>query len=269
MAETPQISPQPRAAITAGQRGDRAAVALLESGQLEVAGSQPDPGPNLVDLTALPGSQPEQPQLPSDAVETPALEAGTDRSPATLTAGAGAQELEAGRTPAALEAGKVDDAKKLKIVIAGLGENIRAQANDAGAAELNRTLESGGKFKKFLKQVWHGSLSREYQVTKNRKAAEYRIVEEQNLLVHEGLTANEYREQTLLRFGYDFDQDVRREDLIHENAGEQHASLVTMADRGDAEAMNLRNGIYDLVRQYVNGNFADDARFAEAERRLL
>jgi hypothetical protein len=89
------------------------------------------------------------------------------------------------------------------------------------------------------------------------------------LVQNEGLDAAVYREGTLQRFAQDYNDDIRKQDVIDMAAGERRESLIARADEGDEQAIELRDGIYALVRDYANGNYADDESFEAEQRRLF
>src|SRR5688572_23380892 len=93
----------------------------------------------------------------------------------------------------AMPHGEYDHEGRLKIVIAGLDQNVRAHAVEAANARLNEELGEGGFTRKLLKGIWKGNAAREFYLTKYTREAEQQILEHENLLQHEGLDADQYR----------------------------------------------------------------------------
>jgi hypothetical protein len=158
---------------------------------------------------------------------------------------------------------------RLKIVIAGLDKNVRAHAMEAANQRLSDKLGENG-FKGFLNKIWHGGFAREHYLLKYAKEAKADIVESDNLFENEGLSAEEYKVATTLRFAHEYDG------LVHEEVGE-HRHVVDRNEDGsvDVEGYELKHHLFDLVSQYAAGEFdgptPDDTErnFNEEASRLI
>lgn len=152
---------------------------------------------------------------------------------------------------------------RLKIVIAGLDQNVRAQAVEAANERLNEELGEGGFTKKFVKGVWKGNVAREYYLAKYTSDAEAQIREHENLLQHEGLSAEQYQTATTLRFAHEYD------DMLHQ--GEKRHAVLDQNEDGshNNEGYALKQRIFRLVEGYAAGKFATEDDFHEEKKRLM
>lgn len=152
---------------------------------------------------------------------------------------------------------------RLKIVIAGLDQNVRAQAVEAANARLNEELGEGGFTKKVLKGIWKGNVAREYYLAKYTSDAETQIREHENLLQHEGLSAEQYQTATTLRFAHEYD------DMLHQ--GEKRHAVLDQNEDGshNTEGYALKQQIFRLVEGYAAGKFATEEDFHEEKKRLI
>lgn len=187
-----------------------------------------------------------------------------------------------------------DHEGRLKIVIAGLDQNVRAQAIEAANERLNEKVGNGPNgFGRFLRGVWkrdwqeakagakhiksnfgeeaksigrsmwYGNLGREYYLTKYTQEAEKRIHEHENLLEHEGVSAKEYQVATTLRFAHEYDE------LIHE--GEHRHKVLDENEDGsfNEKGYELKQRIFRLIEGYAAGNFASEEDFQEEKKRMM
>jgi hypothetical protein len=136
-------------------------------------------------------------------------------------------------------------------------DDAEALARDAARAKWRETLQSGGRFKRFIKNLWMGEngVAGPYVYRKYYHEALAQIKEAGDVLVHEsGDAAARRRAQlaTIARF---------QEGFLHEEAGEQRAELAGDSAYGVA--------VKDLIRRYAGGEFADEAAFMEERGRVL
>lgn len=158
-----------------------------------------------------------------------------------------------------------DHEGQLKIVIAGLDQNVRTQAIEAANDRLNEELGEGGFTKKLLKGIWKGNVAREFYLTKYTQQAEKQIFEHENLLHHHDVSAEEYQTATTMRFAHEYDE------LIHEEAGERRQKILDQNEDGSVneEGYELKQHIFRLIEDYAAGNFSTDADFQEAKKRMM
>lgn len=151
--------------------------------------------------------------------------------------------------PESLPYGEYTHEGRLKIVIAGLDQNIRAHALESANQKLADKLGESG-FKGFLNKIWHGNVAREYYVAKYAKEASKNITESGNVFQNEGLSADEYKVATTLRFVHEYDG------LIHEAAGE-HRHVVDRNEDGsvNVEGYELKQHLFDLMGRFAEGEF--------------
>ncbi len=148
---------------------------------------------------------------------------------------------------------------KLKIVIAGLDQNVRQQAVEAAHERLNKETNERGFVKGFIKgRIWKGNLAREYYLAKYQRQAEGEILENDNLLQHEERSDEAARAATTLRFASEFEDEV-----IHE--GETRKSIES---DDSPEAEEIKTKTKDLIRLYAVGQLDDDS-FEEEKRRTM
>jgi hypothetical protein len=190
--------------------------------------------------------------------------------------------------------GEFDHDGRLKIVIAGLDQNIRSHAIEAANDRINEKIGSGsGGFGRFLKGIWHtdlsevkagvkdvrgnlkgdlktlgrglryGSLGREFYLAKYTQEAEHEIIDEGNLLQHEGMSAEDYRIATTLRFAHEYDE------MIHD--GENRHNVIDQNEDGSVnpEGSQLKEKIFELIGDYSAGKFSSDDDFHEAKKRMI
>lgn len=136
-------------------------------------------------------------------------------------------------------------------------DDAEALARDAARAKWRETLQTGGRFKRFIKNLWMGEngIAGPYVYRKYYHEALAQIQEAGDVLVHEsGDAAARRRAQlaTIERF---------QEGFLHEEAGEQRAELAGDSAFGVA--------VKDLIRRYAGGEFADEAAFMEERGRVL
>jgi hypothetical protein len=153
---------------------------------------------------------------------------------------------------------------RLKIVIAGLDQNVRAQAVEAANAALNEQTTQRG-FKGFLKRVWHGSIAREHYLGKYRREATREIEESGNLLHHQGVVDDETKTQVTMRFAHEYDA------VLHRQAGEHRTLVLDTNEDGtpNEQGTALKEHIFDLIERYSRGEFASDTDFEEEKRRMM
>jgi hypothetical protein len=147
---------------------------------------------------------------------------------------------------------------KLKIVIAGLDQNVRNQAVVAANERLNAETNERG-FKGFIRgRVWKGNMARERYLEKYRQEAEAEIRENDNLLQHEDRSDEAARVATTLRYASEFEDEV-----IHE--GETRKNIES---DDSPEAQEIKAVSKDLIKLYATGQLDDDS-FEEEKRRKM
>ncbi len=125
----------------------------------------------------------------------------------------------------------------------------------AAEERLTEKLNSGNKFSRFLKGIWHGNMVREYLTYKYTNEEMARIEESGNVLSRESDDENVLQQAqfaTIERFQSEYDE------VIHEDAGEKRITL-----EQDAE---LANEVKDLIRQNTAGTLGDEEMREEAAR---
>lgn len=140
-------------------------------------------------------------------------------------------------------------ADPLRVVLTSLDQNVDAFAREAAHEELSKKHE-GPFWKRIAKSAWH-NITREYQVVKATKKAREAIVENENLLHHQGKSDEGWREATIDRYGSEYG-----EHLIHE--GETFHKLSAPEAVRDPKAERIRSDIQDVMRQVARGEVADD-----------
>lgn len=136
-------------------------------------------------------------------------------------------------------------------------DDAEALARDAARAKWRETLQTGGRFKRFIKNLWMGEngIAGPYVYRKYYHEALAQIKEAGDVLVHESSDVTARRRAqlaTMERF---------QEGFLHEEAGEQRAELA-----GDSAFGVV---VKDLIRRYAGGEFADEAAFMEERGRVL
>lgn len=147
---------------------------------------------------------------------------------------------------------------KLKIVIAGLDQNVRNQAVVAANERLNAETNERG-FKGFIRgRIWKGNLARERYLEKYKQEAEAEIRENDNLLHHEERSDEAARVATTLRYASEFEDEV-----IHE--GETRKNIES---DDSPEAEEIKAVSKELIKLYATGKLDDDS-FEEEKRRQM
>lgn len=156
----------------------------------------------------------------------------------------------------------VDEDGKLRIVIVGLGNNIEAHANDAARNRLKERLNEKG-VKRILNAIWYGGPLRRVHLSRFKSQAKEEIVTNNNLLHHRGLSDEENRVATTLRFADEYDTS------LHE--GEKRGEIFDRNDDGteNVEGQRIKTYIVDLIQLYASGKIASEDDFNEAKKRVL
>lgn len=136
-------------------------------------------------------------------------------------------------------------------------DDAEALARDAARARWRETLQSGGRFRRFVKNLWMGEngVAGPYVYRKYYHEALAQIQQAGDVLVHESDDATARRRAqlaTIERF---------QEGFLHDEAGEQREELAGDSAFGMA--------VKDLIRRYAEGEFADEAAFMEERGRVL
>lgn len=149
---------------------------------------------------------------------------------------------------------------RLKIVIAGLDQNIRAQATEVADRRLNQETGEKSGLRGWIKNnVWKKGLARRHYETNYRHAAQKEIVESGNLYHHEAnVDAKDYARGTTLRLMHDFTSEE-----LGEDRREIHGS-----DAASEKDYQLQRGIFQLVEKFAAGEL-DKENFEEAKKRLF
>ena len=137
----------------------------------------------------------------------------------------------------------------LRIVLTSLDQNVDAFAREAAQEKLAKKHE-GPLWKRIAKSAWH-NITREYQLVKATREARQEIIENDNLLHHQGKSDQRWRESTVDRYGSEYG-----EQLIHE--GETFNKLNAPEAATDPKAERIRNDVQDVMRQVARGEVADD-----------
>jgi hypothetical protein len=137
----------------------------------------------------------------------------------------------------------------LRVVLTSLDQNVDAFAREAAHEKLSKKHE-GGFWKRIAKSAWH-NITREYQVVKETDKARQEILENNNLLHHQGKSDEQWREATKMRYSSEFG-----EHLMHE--GETFHKLNSPEAPKDPKAERITADVQDLHRRVAKGEFADD-----------
>jgi hypothetical protein len=136
-------------------------------------------------------------------------------------------------------------------------EDAKALARDAARAKWREKLQSGGRFKRFVKNLWMGEngVAGPYVYRKYYLEMLEQIQNEGDVLAHESNDREARRGaqiSTIERFesGY-----------LHDDAGERVSELEEDSAYGIA--------VKDLIRRYAQGEFQDEAAFMEERSRIL
>jgi len=140
--------------------------------------------------------------------------------------------------------------KKLRVILASLDQNVESFAREAAHEKLDKKNE-GPIWKRIAKNAWNG-LTREYQLVKATQEARKEILENDNLLHHQGKSDENWREATTMRYSSEYG-----EQLIHE--GETFHKLNSPEAEADPNAQRITSDIQDLHRRAARGEFVDDA----------
>jgi len=137
----------------------------------------------------------------------------------------------------------------LRIVLTSLDQNVDSFAREAAQEKLAKKHE-GPLWKRIAKSAW-SNITREYQLVKATREARQEIIENDNLLHHQGKSDQRWRESTVDRYGSEYG-----EQLIHE--GETFNKLNAPEAARDPKAERIRNDVQDVMRQVARGEVADD-----------
>ncbi len=166
---------------------------------------------------------------------------------------------------------------RLKIVITGLDENVRAHAVEAADKQLAEKLNEGdggfkGFVKKMWKQTWHGNIMRDHYLNKYTRQAERRIYESGNIEenLNTSVQDSDLALETTKRWAQAFDENLRQ-DLLSEEEASTYGLVLDRNPDGSAnpEGAKLKSEIQDLVEEFVSGNIADEDAFNEQSKRIL
>jgi len=128
----------------------------------------------------------------------------------------------------------------------------------AAEARLTGELNSGGRFRRMIRNAWKGSIAREFYILKYKRQASEQILSSQDIHVHETADrAGRANAQlaTIARFESVYDE------AVHTDAGERKEMIADDSEFG--------RGIKDLLRQYVEGGIANPEALEEEKNRLL
>lgn len=166
---------------------------------------------------------------------------------------------------------------RLKIVITGLDENVRAHAVEAADKQLTDKLnDHGGGFKGFVKKMWlaswHGNIMRDYYLNKYTRQAEQNIYEsgniEQNLA--DSVQDKDLALETTKRWAQAFDENLRQDLLSDDEASTYGLVLERNPDGSEnREGARLKAEIQGLVEEFVSGRIPDEDAFNEESKRIL
>jgi hypothetical protein len=134
-------------------------------------------------------------------------------------------------------------------------EDSEQKAWEAADTRLTSELNEGGKFKRFVKGIWKGSLLRGHYLVKYKDEALEQITDTQNIHAHDanGAQSAAARVATLERFTTTWTNEV-----IHTEIGESRAE-----HQKDSE---FSLGIKTLVKKYVSGELNDESLKEEQNR---
>lgn len=135
-----------------------------------------------------------------------------------------------------------------------------AAARDAAEARRRNELQQGGRFKRFMKNMWMGEsgFAGAYYLEKYKKEALAAIEQSGDVLTHESTDLDaRTRAQlaTIERFQSQYDES------IHEAAGEQRVELGANSEFSEA--------VKELLRRYVSGEITDPEALKEERGRIL
>lgn len=133
-------------------------------------------------------------------------------------------------------------------------------ARDAAETRRRNELQQGGRFKKFLKNMWMGEngLAGSYYLEKYKKESLSQIQQNNDVLSFESADLDaraQAQVATIERFQSEYDES------IHTDAGEQRTEL-----EGDSE---FSLAMKDLLRRYVSGEITDPEALNEERGRIL
>lgn len=135
-----------------------------------------------------------------------------------------------------------------------------AAARDAAEERRRNELQSGSRFRKFMKNLWMGEngLAGNYYMEKYKKEALAGIGAKNDIFAHkvsDDKARHDAQMATIERFQSEYNE------MIHGEAGEKRAELDDTSPTSKV--------VKDLVRSYVNGNISDvDALHEELQREL-
>lgn len=148
---------------------------------------------------------------------------------------------------------KADD-ERLRIVVAGLDQNIDAFAREAAHEELSEN-PKGPRWKRMVTSVWN-NLSHEYQVVRATQRKREEIQESGNLLHHHGKSDKQWREATADRYASEYGEQLTREGETFHRLSEAEAAT-------DERAQRIRTDVLDMVRGVANGDIIDEESLEE------
>ena len=163
-------------------------------------------------------------------------------------------EPESASAPAPVEQGP------LTIAFIDQTHDALAAARDAAEARRREELQTGGKFRRFIKSMWKGEngLAGAYYLEKYKKEALQQIQSAGDIYTHESTDADKNKNAqlaTIERFQSEY------EESIHRDAGEQRVEFVQDSD--------FSKKVKELIGRYVSGDIADASAFEEERGRIV
>lgn len=166
---------------------------------------------------------------------------------------------------------------RLKIVIAGLDDNVHTHAVEAANRQMTAKLNEhgsgfGGFIKKMWRSTWHGGAMREYYHSKYTQENERRAYESGDIehYLSEDARDKQLELETTKRWAQAFDENLRQ-DLLSPEEIETFGLVLDQNPDGseNAEGKALKEQITELIDDYVSGDIADEDAFNEQSKRLL
>lgn len=152
-------------------------------------------------------------------------------------------------------AGELGAQEPLKVVLVDQSHDAQDEARDLADARLDRELNEGGRFKRFVKGIWKGNIAKDFYRQKYIQQNLETMQQSDQVLIGESEDRRtQALQSTIERFQSECD------DVIHQDAGERRE---VQAEQGE-----LAQGVKQLIREFAAGRLTPEA-LREERTRLL